>query len=139
MSKIRHIPDSVQYRTKKYYNSMEDYIAKNGPHFNEKLCKFAVDRMTTAKGKITPYTKAQVEQLLQVHGVKVNNIKGYDHVFVANMGQADYLYSSVKDESYLAKYIKDVLDDPDGYEGIAFIRWCADIEYNKVDIDWDSM
>lgn len=139
MSKIKYIPDKPQFRTKDYYSSMEDYIKRNGPHFTEKLCKFAVDRMSTKYGKLEAYTKAQVDEMLRVHNVDIKQKNNYDYVFVANMCKADYLYSSVIDEHHLCDYIKDVLEDPDGYEGIAFIRWAADIEYNKVKIDWDEM
>lgn len=38
------------------------------------------------------------------------------------MCKADYLGKSVPNENYLAQYIKDVLDDVDGYNGIAFNR-----------------
>ena len=34
------------------------------------------------------------------------------------MAKADFLGSSIIDEVHLAKYIKDVCQDPDGYEGM---------------------
>lgn len=78
------------------------------------------------KEYITPYTKESVMDLLKANGVKLENDFGYDAVYVANMAKADYYGSSISDDAHLAKFIKDYLDDPDGYEGIAFTRFYAD-------------
>ena len=120
--------------------AMRKYLSFNGPHFNKKLCDFAVSKMTKADDKkITPYTKKDVDQMLKDYSVNVNNLEGYDHVFVANMGKADYLDDSIPDEPHLARYIKNVLDDPDGYDGIAFNRWYADCARKGVMISWEDM
>lgn len=29
-----------------------------------------------------------------------------------------------------------LLDDPDGYEGLVFNRWCADLEGQDIKLDW---
>lgn len=122
----------------------KDYIAKHGYHFNDKLCNFAVSRMSYVDSngkekKLEPYDEYQIERLLKTYDVKIKNDILKDKVFVANMCKADYLNSSVPDEKYLAKYIKDVLDDVDGYEGIAFCRWLADVKHKGVNINWEQM
>ncbi len=120
--------------------AMKIYLSNYGPHFSKKLCEFAVSKMTKKGGvKITPYTKREVDNMLQAYSVNIENLEGYDHVFVANMAKADYLDSSIPDEPHLAKYIKDVLDDPDGYDGIAFNRWYADCARKGVAIIWEDM
>ena len=58
---------------------------------------------------------------------------------VWHMGLSDYFASSVPDESFLAKYVKDVLDDVDGYDGIAFTRFFADCSAKGVPIIWEDM
>jgi hypothetical protein len=85
------------------------------------------------------FTQKEVEDMLNAYSVKIKNLEGYDHVFVANMGTADYLDSSIPDEAHLAKYIKNVLDDPDGYDGIAFNRWYADTVKKGVPVIWEDM
>ena len=65
-----------------------------------------------------------------------NNDNPYDAVFVANMCKADYLGSSVPDGLHLCLYVKDVIDDVDGYDGIAFNRWYADMCRKGIQIDW---
>jgi len=63
----------------------------------------------------------------------------YDHVYVFNMGNNDFMGSSIADEKHLALYVKDVIDDADGYDGIVFNRWYADTVHLGIPIDWDEM
>jgi hypothetical protein len=115
----------------KYPSGMEDYLAFNGWHFNKKMCDWAVSKMykiNVAKRKeyISPYTKETVENLLKANNIKLDKDVGYDAVYVANMAKADFYGSSISDDAHLAKFIKDYLDDPDGYDGIVFTRFYAD-------------
>lgn len=120
------------------------YLSHNGPHFNKKACKFATDNMfiKDENGKekeITPFSKQEVDEILKAYGIKIKNGKLYDTVYVANMCKADYLGSSVPSEDYMAKYIKDTLDDPDGLEGLTFNRWIADMKWIGIPIPWDEL
>lgn len=122
---------------------MVNYLRYNGPHFNKKLCEFAASNMKKKVGssmvRITPYTKDAVEKLLQIHKVILNGGQLYDDVFVANMCKSNFYGSSIQDELHLAKYIKDVLDDDDAYDGIVFNSWYADMCRKGIIIDWDAM
>ena len=122
---------------------MSNYLRFNGRHFNKKLLEFAVSKMTTRvngkEEKLQPMTKKQLETLLDKHSIKLNNDVLYDSVYVANMCKADFLGSSVPDDWHLALYVKDVIDDVDGYEGIVFNRWYADMVANGIPIEWDDM
>ena len=55
------------------------------------------------------------------------------------MGYNDFLGSSIPDEKHLAQYVKDVIDDEDGYDGIVFNRWYADTVRIGIPIEWDEM
>lgn len=133
--------DLTQYDIKPEY--MVNYLRYNGPHFNKKLCQFAVSMMEKKVGstmvKITPYTKENIDQILQRNGIKLEHNQLYDYVYVANMCKADFLGSSVVDENHLAKYVKDVIDDADAYDGIVFNRWYADMCRKGIAIDWENM
>lgn len=122
---------------------MELYINNYGCHFNRKLCNEAVSRMYTMrngrKEYITPYTKEQVDSLLAAHNVKVERNRLYDAVYVANMCKADFLGKSIPTEEYLAKYVKDVLDDADAEDGYVFNRFYADCMFMNNPIEWDDM
>lgn len=128
----------------KYPSGMEDYLAFNGWHFNKKLCEWAVSKMykinaMRKKEYITPYTKETVETLLKTHNIKLDKDLGYDAVYVANMAKADFYGSSISDDAHLAKFIKDYLDDPDGYDGIVFTRFYADCIGSGTPIMWEDM
>ena len=119
------------------------YMRHYGPHFNRKLCDFAVSLMTkTVNGKetpITPISREDTEAILNRYSVKLKNNQLYDSTYVANMCKADFLGSSVSDDQHMAKYIKDVIDDDDAYDGIVFNRWYADMSYTGIAIDWENM
>ena len=86
-----------------------------------------------------PITKEQAEEILKKHNITLDNNSLYDHVYVINMGNNDYLGSSIPDEKHLALYVKDVIDDKDGYDGIVFNRWYADTVTVGIPIEWDDM
>lgn len=115
------------------------YMSHNGPHFNKEACKFATNQMFIDEDEeFKPFTKEEVNGLLESYKVKVKNNKLYDAVYVANMCKADYLGNSVPTEEHVAKYIKDTLDDPDGMEGLTFNRWIADMKWLGIPIPWDE-
>lgn len=136
-----HNTDLTQYDIKPEY--MINYLRYYGPHFNKKLCDFAVGKMTKKSGDmqipIVPFTSVQVNEILESNGIKLKNNQLYDHVYVANMCKADFLGSSIVDNNHLAKYVKDVIDDDDAYDGIVFNRWYADMCRKGIVIDWEQM
>lgn len=116
--------------------SMKRYLKYFGQHFNKKLCNFAVSKMNHGKEKIE---KDKVDEVLNKYNINLENNELYDHVYVYNMGYNDFLGSSVPDEKHLALYVKDVIDDEDGYDGIVFNRWYADTVSSGIPIEWDEM
>jgi len=119
---------------------MDNYLSYNGYHFSKKMCEWAISRMRDMNDKpIHMMTYEQVETLLKNYGVTIENDNGYDKVFVLHMCLSDYIGSSVPDEGRAAKYVKDVLDDRDGYPGIAFSRFLADCAGKGVSIRWEDL
>ena len=119
---------------------LEKYLSMYGWHFSKKLCNFAVSHMKKDNGeKIVPITKEALDLLLAKNGIELDNKFGYDYVFVANMCKADYLGSSVPDETHLAKFVKDYCDDPDGYEELPMTRFYADTIGKGIPIIWEDM
>jgi len=55
------------------------------------------------------------------------------------MCKADFLKSSIPDEAALAKYVKDVIEDGDAYEGMPFTRFYADCIGSGTSIMWEDM
>ena len=116
--------------------SMINYLKYYGQHFNKKLCQFAVSKMDHGK---TLVSKEQVDNILNKYNIELENNELYDYVYVYNMGNNDFMGSSIADEKHLAMYVKDVIDDEDGYDGIVFNRWYADTVSTGIPIEWDEM
>ena len=124
-------------------SGMKEYLSQNGWHFNKKMCEWAVGHMKVDKNgkkeKLEAMKKDEVEELLKKFGIKLEKDKGYDCVYVANMAKADYFKSSIMDDAHLALFIKDYIDDPDGYEGMSFTRFFADCIGSGTPVMWDDM
>ena len=86
-----------------------------------------------------PISKEKVDEVLDKHNIDLEYNELYDYVYVYNMGNNDFLNSSIIDEKHLALYVKDVIDDKDGYDGIVFNRWYADMVTLGIPIEWDEM
>lgn len=118
----------------------EAYLSHHGHHFSKRLCEWAVSRMRDRNDKkVTMRSYDKVDEILRSYGVEIKNDNGYDKVFVMHMALSDYYGSSITDEALVAKYVKDVLDDIDGYLGIAFYRFLADCTGKGVSISWEDM
>lgn len=126
-------------------SGMIDYLSNYGRHFNKKLLDFAInnmyshDKSSDKTVKVKHISKEDVDNLLKTYNIKLENNQLYDYVYVAHMCKADFLYRSVPDEHHMALYIKDVIDDVDGYDGLVFNRWYADTRRKGIAIDWDEM
>lgn len=123
-------------------SGMEDYLSQYGWHFSKKMCEWAVSKMYKLAGKdkayITPWTKEEVDSLLDKYNVKIDKI-GYDYVYAANMCKADYFGSSIADEGHVAMFVKDYIGDSDGYEEMPFTRFYADCIGKGCPISWEDM
>lgn len=122
---------------------MREYLATYGWHFSKKMCEWAISRMKVEKNgkpeKLEAMKRDEVEELLKKLAVKLENDKGYDAVYVANMAKADYFKSSIPDEAHLAMFVKDYIDDVDSYPGLPFTRFYADCIGSGTPIMWEQM
>lgn len=122
---------------------MINYLRYNGPHFNQKLLDFATSHMTVKSGSIeqqlVPIKREEVDRILKENAITLKNNQLLDYVYVANMCKADFLGSSIPDNLHMAKYIRDVIDDVDGYDGIVFNRWYADMSRKGIVVNWEDM
>lgn len=125
-------------------SGMEEYLAQNGWHFNKKLCEWAVGKMKRKNQlnkieKLTPFTKENLDSMLKTNNVNIENDVGYDALYVLNMAKADYHGSSITEDAKMIKFVKDYLDDPDGYDGIALTRFYADCIGKGEMIPWEDV
>lgn len=126
-------------------SGLRAYLQQYGWHFSKKLCEWAVSRMkrrNAATGKDEPVDyldKDKAEEILKKYNVNIENDNAYDVTYVMNMARADYMKSSISDEAHLALFVKDYLDDTDGYDGIALTRFYADCIGKGIVILWEDM
>ena len=117
---------------------MEEYLGYYGWHFSKKMEEWAASMMYKEvngnKQYITPYTKESLEKILKMDGGVT-----YDAVYIANMCKSDFLGSSITDEIHLVKYVKDVCEDSDSYEGMPFTRFYADCIGSGKQINWNDL
>lgn len=124
---------------------MERYLSYYGFHFNKKLYEFAVSKMTKRnrttgeEEKLSPLEIEDFEKSLKRYRVNIPENNLYDAAYLASMIEADFWGSSIEDEEHMARYIKDVLCDVDGYDGLVFCRFIADCGAKGNVIFWDRM
>ena len=124
---------------------MQEYLSYYGWHFNKKMYEFAVSNMkkndaTTGRMvKVIPPTLEDVKAVLAKSKVDIDNNNIYDALYLAAMVKADYWGSSIEDDEHMARYIEDVLCDPDGFDEIVFTRYLADCAAKGTVIHWDLM
>lgn len=118
---------------------MEQYLSAYGWHFSKAMCMWAVGMMKDKNGnKVQHYTKEQLADLMNKTNDKAE-AKGYDDVYLAAMVKADFWGGSITSEGQLVKYLCDVLNDKDGYEGMVFTRFYADTIAKGIPIIWEDM
>lgn len=126
-------------------SGMRKYLSLYGWHFSEGMFDWAVSMMkvkdaNTGKDKrFEPMSKDAVYEMLKKYGVKIEHDIGCDVAYVANMAKSDYFKSSITDETHLALFVKDYIDDTDGYNGLPFTRFVADCIGKGIPIMWLDM
>lgn len=124
--------------------AMKRYLKHYGWHFNRALYEYAVSLMVKKskdgrEERVEPYTKQQIDELLEGYGVDVKNNILHDAAYVATMCKADYLGSSVTDEHHLALFVRDTLDDADAADGAVMAAWYAKMCRAGIGIDWEDV
>lgn len=83
-------------------------------------------------------TLEQVQNVCNVLNLKIPDTSTIEDVtYTANMAYADF-YPELLNEHQCIKYAVAVANDKDGYTGIQFCRWVADVVGKKENIDWDK-
>lgn len=76
--------------------------------------------------KIKLVPKEEIGEMFKSHNITVENCIGYDVAFVYHMALSDYYGSSIRSEKDLLTFVKDYVDDVDGYDGLPMTRFYAD-------------
>lgn len=117
-------------------NDYKDYVNKNGLHFTRSLQEYASKQMVNSNSLVHVWTAEQVQNVCDVLNLEIPSTSTIDDVtYTANMAYADF-YPELLSEHQCIKYAVAVANDKDGYEGIQFCRWVADIAGKGETIDW---
>lgn len=115
-----------------------DYVSKHGLHFTKALQEYASKQMVNSNNQEHTWTSEQVQNVCNVLNLKIPNTSTIEDVtYTANMAYADF-YPELLNEHQCIKYAAAVANDKDGYTGIQFCRWVADVVGKKENIDWDK-
>ena len=129
----------------RFPSGMKEYISQYGWHFSKKMCEWAVSKMKTKdestgkQKKLDALKKDEVEELLKKYGIKPRRMQGTTVCMRPTWARRIIIRVSIADESHLALFIKDYIDDPDGYDGLPFTRFYADCIGSGTPIIWEDM
>lgn len=120
--------------------SFLDYVHTNGYHFTEKLSDMASERMQNTNGTLHHWHCSDIVRELKNMGIEdCGHCTIGDITYLANMAYADFYPEVLTDEHTCIKYAVAVAHDIDGYEGIAFSRWIADLIGKHItNISWEQ-
>ena len=117
----------------------EQYLEKYGKHFTIKLADFASKQMVNSDETNKHWDVSDIKQIIDELGyiIPLSSTIG-DIIYTANMAYADFYPLLLKDAKSCVRYAMEVAGDKDGYEGIQFCRWMADVKNKNLEIDWNS-
>lgn len=115
------------------------YKEKNGMHFSDALAMWASARMMNADGSKHRWSVEDVKGAFKALGYeKGAKCTWGDVTYLANMYYADYM-PMFKGDTDAVKMAYYAMKDPDGYEGMVFNRYTADIMENGTCVPWDEL
>ena len=95
--------------------------------------------MENADGSTKRITKDDVDKYIINHGcVTPSRSNVYDVTYTANMTYADFYPTLLHTVDECIEYALAAANDVDGYEGIEFCRWLADLMGKHVRINWNE-
>lgn len=115
------------------------YKAKNGMHFSDNLAMWASAHMKNADGTEHGWSVDDVKAAYKAFGFELKG--GYtfgDVTYMANSLYADYS-QCLKSDTDAVKMAYALTNDPDGYDGMIFNRYTADIMEKGVCVPWDKV
>ena len=124
---------------------MLNYLRNYGPHFTEKMCRFAVSQMRRGNqpsGKterMDMVTKEKFLEMMSENGIVLENDALCDGLYVLNMAMSDFYGSSLPDKRNVCQFVKDYVDDADQTDGFIFNRFYADMSHSGIPIPWNEV
>lgn len=112
----------------------EEYVERHGNHFTGALADDVCARMVNADGSKHRWTAGEVAAAV---GELPDGVTVGDMTYLANMAYADFFPKVLASEAACIGYAKAVVNDPDGYDGLPFHRWLADVVAKGERVEWE--
>lgn len=118
---------------------LNPYIERWGPHFTPQLADYASNLMENVDGSTHKWSCKDITKLISTLKLAISSdFTIGDIMYLANMAYADFYPKLLTDTNHCILYAYAILEDPDGYEGIAFYRWLADVKQKEIEIPWSK-
>ena len=115
------------------------YKSRNGVHFSDKMAVWASKRMVNANGIAHTWSVDDVKGAFAALGLqKPAKCTWGDATYLANMYYSDFA-QLLKSETDAVRMALAAMNDVDGYEGMAFNRYTADIMEKGVCVPWNEV
>lgn len=112
------------------------YKMHQGMHFSDKLAEYASSKMVNANGMNHTWSCKDVEGAFASLGLKLPEKSTWgDATYAANMLYSDFA-QLLKSDTDAVKMAHELLTDPDGYDGMLFNRYTADIMEKGICVPW---
>lgn len=112
------------------------YKMHHGMHFSDKLAEYASSKMVNANGMNHTWSCKDVEGAFTSLGLKLPEKSTWgDATYAANMLYSDFS-QLLKSDTDAVKMAHALLTDPDGYDGMLFKRYTADIMEKGICVPW---
>lgn len=114
------------------------YISENGYHFNCKLADYVTKHhLVNADGTQHNWTSEQVKAAVKDEPNMLHHTWG-DAAYLANWIYSDNVPAPYSTEAEVLSATKRYLKDPDGYEGMVFMRWLTDMIGRHQNVEWSE-
>lgn len=114
------------------------YVGKHGYHFTKQLAVKASEQMKNVDGSSHQWSVDEIRLATNDKVIPKGTTLG-DMLYLANMAYSDFYPKVIRTEEGCVQYAIAVASDPDGYEGMAFCRWTADLIGKGITIDWEEL
>ncbi len=130
---IPHERDAERVMDEGFY----EYVSKYGNHFTDTLADYVSERMENADGTKHRWAVGQVREAMNTLGLSYEGKHTVgDAAYLANMYYSDFYPKAIKEETDCIHAAYLIMTDPDGYDGMAFMRFVSDAIGKGMVIDW---
>jgi hypothetical protein len=113
-----------------------EYVSVHGYHFSEKMAEYAISKLVNADGSIHRWS---VRDAATAMAPLPGGWTAGDAAYLLNWLYSDlHVPEGIQTDAGIVAYAKRYMKDPDGYEGMTFMRWVSDRIGCGETVEWDK-